>query len=642
MISFFRRLFSSWITLGLLGLVAVAIVVTGVGTPSGLGDIGSAGGSKLVEAGDRAVTTDDLSSQLQQVLQRERDQRPGFDMAGLIRAGGFESVLRDLENYTALMAFGEANGMAVSRKLVDGEIASIPAFQGATGQFDDSRFRQALSSQRLSEAQFRSDLERAIFTRHLLVPVSASPGTPATLTLPYASLMLERRTGSVIAVSSSAAAGAPPTDAEVQTFYTRNVGRYTVPELRSVRYTSFDRARFEGKVVPTGAEIAAFYQKNAARFAARDLRRLTQIIVQDQAAATAIAAKVKAGAAMSDAAKAAGFEALPLEPIAKAAFAGQSAPAVADAAFALPQGGVTAPVKSGFGWHVVKVDAVQLIPGKSIDQVRPEILAELGKAKIDDALAKFDADLVAAVDDGKSFDEIAKQFGLTVATSPAVTGGGIAPSDPNFRATPVLAAVLKAAFQAEQGDDPESLQLSATDYAFYVLDRVTPSAPRPLAAIRDQVARDAAADKASKAARKLAEAVAQAANKGTPFAQAASAAGVRSAPQTLSAQRQELMARGAQIPPPVTLMFNMSARRAKVIEMPGKAGWFVVWLDRIEEGDARTNIALLQQTQRELADMIGQEYSEQFATAVKAQIGVARNKDAIAALKRQLGGSGTR
>lgn len=636
MISFFRRILSSWVTLIFLGIVGVAIVVTGVGTPSGIGGLGASSGT-LITAGDQSVSEEDVRTALEQELNRQREERPGFDMAALVRAGAYESIINELENLTALRAFAEANGMQVSKKLADGEIVGIQAFQGTTGSFDETRFRAALAERRVTETQFRNDLMRAIYTRHLLVPVSASSGMPGTLTLPYASLMLEKRSGSVVAIPASIIGSTLPTEAEVSQFYSRNLARYTVPELRSVRYTSFDRSRFEGKVKPTEADVAAYYKANAARFASRELRGMTQIIVQDQAAATAIAAKVKAGTSMADAARGAGVEALTLKPMEKPAYAGQSSDAVANAVFALAAGRVTAPVKSGLGWHVVRVDSVSGVAGKSQDAARAEILPILEKSKVDDALAQFEAEVADAVDDGKTFDEVVKQFGLQVTSAPAVTGSGIDPANPDFSPSPELGAILKSAFQMEQGDDPEVAALGNGRFAFYTLDRITPSTPKPLAEIRPMVLRDATADKASKAAKRIAEAVALAANKGTALPAAVAASGAKLPPiQNISARRIDLSQTGREIPPPVALMFNMTPRKAKVMEMPGKQGWFVVWLASIEEGDARKVPELLVQTQREMANMVGQEYVQQFTNAAKADVGSKRKKDAIAAFKRSL------
>jgi len=50
MISFIRRALSSWIALGILGLVLVAFIITGVGGPGGVSG-GGGSGTVIAKAG---------------------------------------------------------------------------------------------------------------------------------------------------------------------------------------------------------------------------------------------------------------------------------------------------------------------------------------------------------------------------------------------------------------------------------------------------------------------------------------------------------------------------------------------------------------------------------------------------------------
>ena len=113
MLSFFRRGLSSWFVLGLLGLIMVAFVITGVGTPSGLGSLGgSGGGERLATVGDEAVTAQDVTDQLQRQLSRIREQQPEMDMATLVRTGTFDEIVNQLIGSKAMVAFGREQGIA--------------------------------------------------------------------------------------------------------------------------------------------------------------------------------------------------------------------------------------------------------------------------------------------------------------------------------------------------------------------------------------------------------------------------------------------------------------------------------------------------------------------------------------------------
>ncbi len=80
MLSFFRRALSSWVMIGLLGLLMIAFIVTGVGTPSSLGALGSLGSNEIVRAGDRTLEVNDVAQRMQLELRQAREQQPELTM----------------------------------------------------------------------------------------------------------------------------------------------------------------------------------------------------------------------------------------------------------------------------------------------------------------------------------------------------------------------------------------------------------------------------------------------------------------------------------------------------------------------------------------------------------------------------------
>jgi len=636
MLSFFRRALSSWVVLGLLGLLMIAFVVTGVGTPSSMGALGGVGSSDVVKAGSRTLSVNEVSQRMQFELRQQRQQQPELTMTQFLQGGTLEKMIAEMSDLMSIRAFGEANGMVVSKRLTDGEIASIPAFQGATGAFDEARFRQALSQRGLTPEQFSTDIEQGIAVRHIIVPVAAGSGAARDMVLPYASLLVERRIGSVVELRNSAFAnGAAPTEAELNAFYGANKSRYIVPERRVIRYAVVDKGMVAQQSMPSEADVAAKYKADSAKYAARETRNLSQVIVQDQNMAKAIAQKVASGTKMADAAKALGLDALPIMGAEKAAFAEQSSDAVAAAVFSAAQGGVVGPVKSGLGWHVVKVDVVNKIGGKSLADVRGEIVAELQAQKSADAFANLLADIDDGVSNGQTFDDIVKVRNLKVVSLPPLTASGLSPDQPGFKADAELTPVLKDAFQADPNDDPALVPTGPEKDVFYDLDSIIAAAPKPLAQIRDQVAKDFAADRASKAARKAADDLLAKANAGASLA-----ALKPGAAKPLSSRRMDIVKEGKAPSAELQQLFDLQVGRARIAPSADRQGWIVVQLDKIEPGNITAEPSLLAATQQQLSNAIGREYTQQFTAAAKKAISAKRNQAAINELRRSLAGSG--
>jgi peptidyl-prolyl cis-trans isomerase D len=163
MLSIFRRGPVAKIMLGVLALGVFAIVITGFGTDGmgGLGGTTGATGGSLVSAGDEEITTAEMTDQVNRQLDRARQQNPELDVGTFFAGGGYEEILRQLVGQKAMMAFGEEVGITASKRMVDGEIASIPAFKNLAGQFDAAAFRAAIQREGVSEDQLRRELAQA-------------------------------------------------------------------------------------------------------------------------------------------------------------------------------------------------------------------------------------------------------------------------------------------------------------------------------------------------------------------------------------------------------------------------------------------------------------------------------------------------
>jgi peptidyl-prolyl cis-trans isomerase D len=158
MLSIFRRGVTSKIMLVVLGIGLLAIVVTGFGT-DGMGGMGGLGGSgageTLVSVEDERITTAEITDQVQRQLERAREQQPELDMASFLGGGAFNEILRQLVSQKALLAFAEEIGITASKRMVDGEIASVPASGTWPASSTRRRSRAALQREGVTEAQLR-------------------------------------------------------------------------------------------------------------------------------------------------------------------------------------------------------------------------------------------------------------------------------------------------------------------------------------------------------------------------------------------------------------------------------------------------------------------------------------------------------
>jgi peptidyl-prolyl cis-trans isomerase D len=643
MISTFRQLSKSktgtFVIAGLFVLTLIGFASVGVSN-FGNGNVGLGGMSRgtLAKVGDQEVDDQEVREAMQRRLQDVRQKNPNADYATI--AGDFDVILGALIDQRSLIAFANKFGFHLSKPLVDAEIAQIPQTKGLNGKFDDRAYQAFLGQQRLTDAEVRQIMAGELLQRLVLTPVASSARLSIGMATPYASMMLESRQGEGVAIPLEPfKAGLSPTDAQVQQFYAANRNRYIVPEQRALRFATVGPDQV-ANVTASDQEIAAYYNANQATYGTRETRNLSQAVVPDQATASAIAAKAKAGATLAAAAAPAGANAAvtSLSGQTRQAYAGVAGDKAAGAVFSAPSGAVVGPIQSDFGWVVVKVDSVKTEGGKSLAQARSEIAAKLSadkrKATIEDMAAK----LQDAVDGGHNFTEAAAMVKVPVTTTPLINGGGTAPADPNYHLSPDYVPVVKAGFDLAPSDQPEIVALASKQgYVMVSPAQVVPAAPAPLAKIRDRVVSDWTNDQARQRAGAVAVRIAAKASGGMSLADAVKTAGIALPPvQPLAARRIQIAGQNGQVPAPLRLLFSLGQGKSRMVADPGGRGFYIVKTNTIVPGNALLAPALISRMAQELSQTVSEEYAQQFQAAVRAEMKAKRNESAIAAEKAQL------
>ena len=643
MFAFFRRLSKSTVGSIIMVLFVVAILAS-----FAMGDIanlrqGAFGmnSSTLARVGSQQVSDRDLSRAMERRLADVRQQNPEADYATI--GGDFEPILSSLIDQKTLQAFADKYGFTMSKRLVDAEIANIPAARGLDGKFSEAAYRSFLGQQRMTDQEVRELIGSSMLQRMLLTPVATNARVPVGFATPYASMLLEARQGDVAVVPVTAfRSGLSPTGADLQRFYAANRNRYMVPEQRVLRLARISPEQVAG-VTASQAEIAAYYEAHQDTYGAKEIRVISQAVVPSQNTANAIAARARGGASFVAATAPAGLSPADISvgPQTRVEFAALAGDAVAAAAFAAPSGGIVGPIQSDLGWHVVRVDAIRREGGKPLAAASAEIAAKLNADKRKDALADLVGKVEDAVAGGSNYAEAASQAKLTVTETPLITAAGTARDNPAYRFPADLAPALKVGFELAQDDDP-IVQALAKD-AGYVLvapARIVAAAPAPLAAIRARVTEDWISQQAFERARAVASAIAAKVARGMPLARAVAEAGVPLPPvHPVAARRLDLSQLGDKVPAALRMLFTLGSGKSRMVPDPQQRGLSIVKVNSIVPGNALIQPALIGRVQNEFQQAISEEYARQFLAAVREAVGVRRNEGAIAATRKRISGS---
>jgi peptidyl-prolyl cis-trans isomerase D len=640
MISSIRSLinskFGAIFALAFIGLIAIAFAL---GDVSGSGNFGALSGGNVARVGNKNITLSELNDSLENQLRAERQNNPTLDMTQFVDGGGLDSTLAQLINRYAITVFGEKYGVAVSKRLVDSEIRKIPGAMGLDGKFSADAFRAFAQQIGVSEKAIRDDLTQNLFAQQILPAAASGPAAPDGMALPYASLMLEQRTGQIASIPATAFLPTrPPSEAVLAKFYNDNAARFTIPEKRAVSYAIFGRDIIAQRAKPSEADIASYYKANAAQFAASQTRNISQVIVPTEAAAKSVVAQVAAGKSLSAVANELGLSVTTTASVTKDRLTSSTTAAVANAVFAAAQGSVATPARGKLGWTVIRVDAINNVAAKSLAAARADIEKELLKTRSEEMLTEMTAEIEDAFADGATISDVAKQNGLTVNTSPKLLATGQDISNPAYKPIPEMVAMLPAAFQMETNGEAQLIELVPGEkFAMIAVSDFEEAAPPPLNGVRSIVQQQWALSEGAKGARAAADALRKAADAGQSLQSALAAAAIKGAQvERLSGTRADISREGQPVPPPLSMMFAMKKGTAKILAAGGDRGWYVVHLNDIIKGDARGNVPMLMARKQELTGILQQEYAAQMIVSAAKTAGVEKNEGGIEELRTRL------
>ena len=407
-----------------------------------------------------------------------------------------------------------------------------------------------------------------------------------------------------------------------------------------IRFATFGADAVGAIPAPTQAEIAARYRQDASRYAAKEERTLTQLVVPTRAGADSIRQRVAAGASLETVAREAGLEAAQIGPISQGNYSAQASAAVAEAAFAAPEGGIAEVARSGLGFHIVRVDGIERQAGQTLAQASSGIAEQLTEERRRLAFNELAADIEDRLAGGESLADVARSVRAEVQTTRPVTAAGVVYGTEGETAPEILAPALATAFQMEEEEPQLAEAVPGETFLIFEAAEITPSAAAPLQDIREQVIADWRRAEGAKAARLASQRVIKRMADGQSLA-AAVAAENRDLPpiDQIDLTREEIARSGQRVPAPLALLFSMAEGTQKPLEGPRNIGWFIVDLDTIDAGTIEPGDPLFGEAKRQFAVTLAEEFETQLQRAIRDDVTVERNDDAIAAVRRALTGN---
>jgi len=408
-------------------------------------------------------------------------------------------VLDEYVSTEALVTRADDLGYRVSDEELMKAMSQVPAFQ-VDGKFDKVHAIAVLRAQGRSIAEIENLIRRDVKLRQLDSALNGSSFVTDSELKQLRTLTQQQRELSWFTVSAAKyIAEATADDAALKAYYEAHKAEYMTPETVNLRYLEISTAQLESKVSVDDAQLKAYYEEQKAktpeRFTQAERRRVRHILLQVGDPKEDAAVKAKAEAIFKRAQGGEDFAKLAKESSQDTGSAGQGgdlgfserkawvAP-FADAAFSMKEGEIRGPVKTQFGYHILKLEGIQPTAVKTFEEGRAELEAEYRRNEGERLFNNAQDQLAdAALQNTSDIDVVARKAGLTVHEIPNFSrtdgGGDLGKAAPVLTAAfsqDVLDGRLSPMVEVEKG---RGVVLRATDHKL--------PQQKPLEAVRTDV-----------------------------------------------------------------------------------------------------------------------------------------------------------
>jgi len=424
-----------------------------------------------------------------------------------------QNVVNGLVSNALMQQLTHDAGFRTSSKQIASVVQNTPAFK-QDGKFSDKYYEQVLMRVGYTPASYEAEIAHSQAQKQFIEGISESAFVLTSDVDEYLRLSQQQRDiGYLLVNMPELRKGLTISDADIKTYYDAHQSEFMTEEQVKVSYLDLDKNELAKSVKVSDEELKAYYQSHLAEFSKDDFASAKKKIDE-------IAERIKKGEAFDKLAKK--YSQDPGSAIKGGDLGffsrGMMVKPFEDAAFKLKVGEVSKPVRTQYGYHLIKLEAIRnqgkeerrvrhilIKPGKitkPFDEAKAEVTHEV-QLKHADRLFYQDADKLdrLSYEYQDSLDPAAEQLGIKIKESPFFSRGG----GPQIWRNP---DVIKAAFSEDVlkgGLNSELIKLSDDHMIVLRLKEHKPSAQKPLEEVKQQITERLKNEKASKQATDLAD-----------------------------------------------------------------------------------------------------------------------------------------
>jgi peptidyl-prolyl cis-trans isomerase D len=416
-----------------------------------------------------------------------------------------KAALDTLVNREVVIQEAARRGVTVSDDEVRQKILANVAFQ-ANGRFDQARYLEVVRSINQTPGQFEEGQRQDLLVKKMEAIVKEGVKVTDEQALEEFRRGKEKISLDYVLVPFEPfKEGVNVGDADVTAFFEKDKQAWFQPDRIMVEYVRLEPSKYLSTAPIPEADIAAWYDEHKGEFLEPRTIRARHILFKLDAAASADEdkkIKARAESILEKAKKGTDFTALAKEFSQDSSgprggdlgwfSEEQMVPEFSAAAFALNKGEVGGPVKTQFGYHLIKVEDVRDARTRPLEEAREAVAARLrneeGTKKVQEVAQKFSE---AVLD--RPLDAVAAEYGLTVKKT------GFLAADEQGPDLPLPKEVKESLFRLNRDEVSDEIRWGGASWFFRLVEKKDAHVPE-LAEVRDKVRADLTLRKAKELA----------------------------------------------------------------------------------------------------------------------------------------------
>jgi peptidyl-prolyl cis-trans isomerase D len=462
---------------GILMLATAGLMLSG-----GMDFSGTVGRNDVAKVAGETITLPVFDRTLRQTL-----SRIGMQPAEAYKFGYINQLLGGEVNSRLVAKGAEDNGIAIDQARVAERIRAMIRPIMREGQTEEEVLKNVLMAQGMNEGELIESIRREMAGGLMIGSIKSGFSVISDPVLKdlYASQNEKRDVSFVTFLEKDSPEPAAPSDEDLMKLYEAGKEEFAIPETRKLQLIRLRDENLRKMIEITDEELKNNYESYKDAYTTTAKHTLEQALTSDEAQAKKIFDAVKAGKSIEKSVK----------DVTKTVIAylgvqefddAQMVPELKDAVLKAKEGDLIGPVKTGLGWHVVRIQERTPEGTRPFEAVRDEIKKDLTENRLADA--KYDA--AGAIEDmlasGTPLVEIKKQSDIEVTDLPVINafGQGTDGKDALKDYPKNAASILENGFKIAEGETSTMAEMPDGAFVAVRAEKITPKTYKPFEDVR--------------------------------------------------------------------------------------------------------------------------------------------------------------